>query len=236
MNKIYLLAMALIMASTGCTKSGGQTIPVQEFENLLKTQTAQVLLDVRTPEEYAMSHIPGSNNLNVNAVDFEMQVKTIDKNTEVFVYCKSGSRSADAATILEKLGFTKVYNLDGGILAWQGSDKPVETAASQKVSNGYTMQTYNAAIDSGGVVLVDFYADWCGPCKMMAPHVKTMKEKYGDKLTVLKVDTDHSPAVSQHFNITGIPLVKVYAGGKEVYDKVGYHSAEELDAVLAKHL
>ena len=236
MNKTYILAFALFVALASCSKSGGQTVTAQEFEDLLKTPAQKVLLDVRTPEEYAMNHIPGSNNLNVNASDFEAQVKTIDKNSEIFVYCKSGSRSADAATILNQLGFTKVYNLDGGILAWQGANKPVETAPSQQNTNGYTMESYNAVIDSNKVVLVDFYADWCGPCKMMAPHVKTMQEKYGDKLTVLKVDTDRSPAVSQHFNITGIPLVKVYAGGKEVYDKVGYHSAEELDAVLAKHL
>lgn len=236
MNKTYILAFALFVALASCSKSGGQTVKAQEFEDLLKTPAQKVLLDVRTPEEYAMNHIPGSNNLNVNASDFEAQVKTIDKNSEIFVYCKSGSRSADAATILNQLGFTKVYNLDGGILAWQGANKPVETAPSQQNTNGYTMESYNAVIDSNKVVLVDFYADWCGPCKMMAPHVKTMQEKYGDKLTVLKVDTDRSPAVSQHFNITGIPLVKVYAGGKEVYDKVGYHSAEELDAVLAKHL
>ena len=98
------------------------------------------------------------------------------------------------------------------------------------------MEEYNAVIDTSGLVLVDFYADWCGPCKMMAPHVKTMQEKYGEKLTVLKVDTDKSPAVSAHFNITGIPLVKVYLNGKEVYDKIGYHTAEELDAVLSKQL
>ncbi|MEY2924434.1 MAG: thioredoxin [Bacteroidota bacterium] len=236
MNKVYILLTALVMASVACTKSGGQTTNAQQFEELLKAPSEKVLLDVRTPEEFALNHIPGANNLNVNASDFEEQIKTLDKSTEVFVYCKSGSRSSDAKKKLEKLGFARVYDLEGGILAWQSQGKPVEVSPSQKSTNGYTMDAYNAVIDSNALVLVDFYADWCGPCKMMAPHVKTMKEKYGDKLTVLKVDTDRSPAVSQHFNITGIPLVKVYANGKEVYDKVGYHSAEELDAVLTKHL
>ena len=70
----------------------------------------------------------------------------------------------------------------------------------------------------------------------MAPHVEAMKEKYGDKLTVLKVDTDKSVQVSEHFKINAIPLVKLYKNAKEVYDKTGYHSAEELDALLAKNI
>lgn len=237
MNKIYVLLAAFLVASVACTQSDGQTVVATEFDKLLKTPSNKVLLDVRTPEEFALNHIPGANNLNVNATDFEDQIKTLDKNTAVFVYCKSGGRSAEAAKKLGKLGFKKVIDLQGGILTWQGAGLPVETMEATKGSTGgYTMEQYNAVIDSSGLVLVDFYADWCGPCKMMAPHVKTMQEKYGEKLTVLKVDTDKSPAVSTHFNITGIPLVKVYLNGKEVYDRVGYHSAEELDAVLSKQL
>jgi len=71
---------------------------------------------------------------------------------------------------------------------------------------------------------------------MMAPHIEALKEKYNDQLTVLKVDTDKSAEVSQHFGISGIPLVKLYKNGKEVYDKTGYHSQEELQALLDKYL
>lgn len=84
--------------------------------------------------------------------------------------------------------------------------------------------------------VIDFYADWCGPCKMMAPHIESVKKKYGEKLTILKVDTDKSIAIGQHFNITGIPLVKVYFEGKEVYDRVGYHKEEELETILKSYL
>ncbi|MEN8696880.1 MAG: thioredoxin, partial [Bacteroidia bacterium] len=100
----------------------------------------------------------------------------------------------------------------------------------------YTLAAYNEAVQAGKVVLVDFYAPWCGPCKMMAPHIETMKEKYGDNLVILKVDTDKSLEVSSHFKINAIPLIKVYKDGKEVYDRTGYHTAEELEALLNKYI
>ena len=70
----------------------------------------------------------------------------------------------------------------------------------------------------------------------MAPHIEAMKKKHGDKLTILKVDTDKSVEVSNYFKINAIPLVKIYKGGKEVYDKTGYHTAEELDGLLVNLL
>ena len=101
-------------------------------------------------------------------------------------------------------------------------------------SNGsYTLYDY---LDQGYTVFLDVSATWCGPCRMMAPHIEALKEKYKDQLTVLKVDTDKSTEVSQYFRISGIPLVKLYKDGKEVYDKTGYHSQEELQALLGKYL
>ena len=77
-----------------------------------------VLLDVRTPQEYAQGHIPGSKNIPLQTLhDAEAAVK--DKGTPLFVYCQSGARSSQAASLLKQMGYTNVTNI-GGIAAWRG--------------------------------------------------------------------------------------------------------------------
>lgn len=232
-KKISVLIVSLFMI-VGCSSKSELLSPI-EFENSLKAADNSILIDVRTPEEYSSSHLDKSINLNVHASNFETEIAKLDKDAAVFVYCKSGARSGAAADILMNAGFANVYDLDGGLLNWQAKNLPI-VANNKAALNKYTLAEYNQVIDSNKLVLVDFYADWCGPCKMMAPHIKSVKEKYGDKLTILKVDTDKSQDIGRHFNISGIPLVKVYFEGKEVYDRTGYHKQEELEEVLKSYL
>ena len=241
MNKMKLGILSLlliVLSACGASNDGSKLnektlLTAQEFGDKINTLKTFNLIDVRSPEEYAMSHIVKAQNINVNGQDFNLKADLLDKEIPVLVYCKSGSRSQTAASILRKKGLT-VYELDGGIIKWQGDGLAVET--NVKTSNSsYTMALYNEAVSIKGLVLVDFYATWCGPCKMMAPHIDALKKKYESTLKVLKVDTDKSQEVSKYFKINAIPMVKLYKDGKEVYNKVGYHTQEELQALLDKH-
>lgn len=78
-----------------------------------------IIIDVRTPDEYKSGKISKSKNINVASFDFMKQVEPLDKNKDILVYCRSGARSARACKMLTKLGFTKTYNLSGGVMAWQ---------------------------------------------------------------------------------------------------------------------
>lgn len=231
-NSLSIMLMILAM-SCGTNKQDSMVIDAKTFADKLE-KTNHTLVDVRSPEEFATNHITGASNIDINGSDFAQKAALLDKSKDVLVYCKSGGRSAKAVAELQKMGF-KVFDLQGGILSWQSKGLPI-VSDSKKSNSGYTLASYNEAVSAGKVVLVDFYATWCGPCKMMAPHIDAMKAKYGDKLVVLKVDTDKSIEVSQHFKINAIPLVKLYKDGKEVYDKTGYHSAEDLQALLGKHI
>ena len=83
-------------------------------------------------------------------------------------------------------------------------------------------ETFQRTIAESQVpVIVDFYADWCGPCKMMAPAVDQLASKYSGRALVAKLDTDNAPQVSQSFNIRGIPTTIVFRGGKEVARQSG---------------
>lgn len=78
-------------------------------------------------------------------------------------------------------------------------------------------------------VLVDFYADWCGPCKMMAPLLDDVAHRRAGQMLVLKLDTDKNPATGQRFGVRGIPTLIAFRGGKEVSRRAGAVPPAELD-------
>lgn len=81
-------------------------------------QSGVVLLDVRRPDEFAAGHLPGAVNIDVTAADFAQRVAALDKTKATYVYCRSGARSAKAASQLTTAGFSQVHNLLGGVLDW----------------------------------------------------------------------------------------------------------------------
>ena len=97
-------------------------VDVKIFSELVAQDDGQ-LLDVRTPEEWDSGVIKGANKMNFFDKDFNTQLEKLDKTKPVYVYCKSGGRSGKAAKQMEKMGFTTVYNLVGGITAWSAAGK-----------------------------------------------------------------------------------------------------------------
>jgi len=91
-------------------------------EDLNSANVNILLIDVRTPNEYASGHIQNSVNIDYRAENFKELIQELDKNQDVYVYCKVGGRSGSAAKMMEKMGFKKVYDLDGGISNWEKKD------------------------------------------------------------------------------------------------------------------
>lgn len=126
-KKWLLLLTGVLLAgfcSTVCVQaqqnSAGKTVSQKKFQRLISKKNT-VLLDVRTSDEYKAGHIPGSLQIDVLKVkDFKKQLATLDRTKTYLLYCRSGKRSKEGMLLMKESGFTKLYDLEGGFINWQG--------------------------------------------------------------------------------------------------------------------
>lgn len=85
-------------------------------------------------------------------------------------------------------------------------------------------------------VLVDFYADWCGPCKMMEPILKEVKNRMGDELTIVKIDTEKNPDVAIRYQVRGIPTLLLFKEGQILWQQAGVMVADQLESIIKQKL
>ncbi len=96
--------------------------------------------------------------------------------------------------------------------------------------------SFSALINSTKPVLVDFSAEWCGPCKMMAPILKELKQRMGDDAVVLKVDVDKNPQLAAQLHIQGVPTLILFKAGKIEWRQSGVMPAEYLEKIIRQTL
>ncbi|MCH5600293.1 rhodanese-like domain-containing protein [Niabella ginsengisoli] len=131
---IYILFSFLLI---GCADAQQQnnTLEATAFSEKIKATPDAVVLDVRTPQEFAKGHLPSAINYDWNDKNFQSQVAALDKSKPLFVYCLSGGRSSKAAETLRSKGFKHVYELNGGIMKWRSAQLPEEKIIHQMLMN-----------------------------------------------------------------------------------------------------
>ena len=130
LNVLIVAALGFIgtssfAADAAAAKPTVKNVGVEEFA-AKAADKKNVILDVRTPKEFAAGHLPGAVNVDFNAPDFDAKMAKLDTNKTYLVHCAGGVRSSKACTKMSALPFKELYNLEGGMKAWEKAGKPVE--------------------------------------------------------------------------------------------------------------
>ncbi len=94
---------------------------------------------------------------------------------------------------------------------------------------------FQEIINSDKLVLVDFFATWCGPCKMMVPILADLKKRIGENATIIKIDVDKNPQVAKIYQVSGVPTLMLFKAGKTLWRKSGVLTTKELENLINAH-
>ena len=97
------------------------------------------------------------------------------------------------------------------------------------------MSKFSELINKKKPVLVDFFAEWCGPCKMMSPILKDVKSTLGDDVSIIKIDVDKNQALASKYQVRGVPTFLLFKNGKQVWRQSGMLQKEDLLTVISTH-
>jgi thioredoxin 1 len=132
-------------------------------------------------------------------------------------------------TVLVILALSTFYSCGSGVKGNNSAMVGIEL----KIVND--MGSFNEIINGSTPVLVDFYADWCGPCKMMAPIMQQVSKEMEGKVKVIKVDVDKNEDVARKYQIRSIPTMILFKNGKVLWQGVGVMQADQIKAIIQKN-
>jgi thioredoxin len=231
MNLNNLLVTILVFAMISCKgqpKKNIQTIDAVAFSKAIQATPNAQIVDVRTAEEFATNHIQNAKNINWLSADFISNTSILDKTKPIYVYCKIGGRSQQAAEKLAELGFSQIIQLEGGYLKWEAAGLSKPTA--ERV--GITQKEFNDLLKSDKQVLIDFYAEWCAPCKKMTPYLLKMEKEMKDQLVVVRLDADKNKSLLLEMKISELPTLLLYENRQIKWKHSGYISEADLKKQL----
>lgn len=230
-NQVFIFICSFLFCS--CRGQESKLSP-QVFLSQITNSSSKVILDVRTKEEFGAGYIDQAINIDWNEKTFEELTEKLDKNTPVYIYCLSGGRSGNAAKNLRTRGFKHVLELTGGIMAWRAENLKLVTLSSAELKDMTKAEFEKLYRGKAKKVLIDFYADWCGPCKKMKPFLDEFEKSKASELEIIRLNADQFPNLCAELRVTGLPCFMLFQHDKMVWKRLGYIEKHELNELLSK--
>lgn len=230
--KTSITAIVFLWAVAAFSQNENHTsLSLDSFYSKIKSQKNPQIVDARTPEEFALNHIEGAVNFNLQSENYEQYTAKLDKSKPVFIYSIGAGRSVALEKELLKNGFSEAYSLEGGIANWIGNGKPFYSNLKSKLS----LAEFNKIIADNKTVLVDIGSKYCGPCKKVKPVLETIRSEYGTNLKIVEIELEDSPQVIADLKTVKVfPTLILYQNGKIVFKKEGINDLKnEVDVALA---
>lgn len=238
MRKLILISVLFVAVWSEVNAQALQNVDALKFKELIAKEDA-ILLDVRTPGEYSRGHIAGSTSIDISDPAFVSRINLLQKDKTILIYCLSGSRSEVAANYMIKIGFKKIYNLKApALMEWNQRGFALEQSSKMVASTTtkYTGQSFDKLLKDNKVVLVDFHAVWCAPCKAMNPVLDKVSTNFKGKARVEKVDVEANKEIAAAYQVQSVPGFLIFKDGKKVWSHNGTISYDELTLALKKFL
>ena len=237
---LFLTTALLISCVNNEDRPDGSSIDIVDAIQFKKLVDAGkgIILDVRTPEEVSQGYIHNASTIDFYDKNFVEKINLIPKDKEIYVYCKSGVRSLDAAEILQNNGFNTVYHLRNGLNAWEekGFELSRTKIAKDEKIQEISLAAFQAVLKTDRPVLIDFHTVWCAPCRKMAPIIDNIEEQYADRAIVMRIDVDKSKDVGRAYQVSGVPVFILFKDGKEIWKHNGVIAEDELKKQIESSL
>lgn len=232
MNRSVILLFLLLLFSFGL-KAQIKSLNPNDFSEHLKSIENAQLLDLRNDNDFKAGHIKKAVNFDYNTDGFEdFVLNRFAQNQPLFIYCYAGIRSNEAKVYLSELGFKNVIELENGFTNWTSKSKPyVSSQAFTKPVAAFTVKDLDREIKTNQVLLVDFYADWCGPCKKMKPILQKIARE-NPNVKLLQVDADKSEDIVNAYKVNEIPTLILFKNGRQNWRDSGIKTEGELRSVI----
>ena len=215
---LFNICLPFVLCASAVAQTKAPLTPV-EFSKQISEDQEAVIIDVRTPAEFQKGHLANALNINVSSDKFEEHLSAVDKNKPVYVYCLSGGRSTKAVARMRALGYNNITEMEGGMLKWRANNLPEATV--DITAKGMSKEEYQALLTSDLPVLVDFYAEWCAPCREMKPYLEKIAKDLTGKVKVVRIDIDAHRALAKELNVSELPVLRLYKEGEQVWENVG---------------
>lgn len=228
-----LVLLLFLLSFYACKNNAVGKLDIDAFNQIASNNNAQII-DLRPKAEFDSGHIVNAASFVPNSPELDAYIDLLYKDVPVCIVGGSIEHNAKLIEALKYNGFKSINELNGGMSAWINAKLPIQKTLPKKIYPNDTIK-FDDAINGDKLVMVDFNATWCKPCKMMQPSIDRVHDERYNEVIVYSIDVDQFPQYNEKYQIKGIPLVMLFKNGKTLHRSEGYLEENKINQLIDKN-